>query len=93
MLRKELIKEVANGSGHTEKAVREVFEATVEQVLKALAQGRSVMLLGLGKISVVHRGPKKARNIHTGEVVMVPPRNVATLRPSDAVGAAINVAV
>lgn len=90
MLRKELIKEVANTSGHTEKIVREVFEATVTQVLQTLAHGHSVMLLGLGKISVVRRGEKKARNIHDGSVVMVPPRNVPVLRPSDALHIAVN---
>lgn len=90
MLKKELIKDVANTSGHTEKAVREVFEATVEEVLRVLAAGDSVMLMGLGKVSVVRRGEKKARNIHDGSVVMVPPRNVPVLRPSDAMHTAVN---
>jgi DNA-binding protein HU-beta len=90
MLKKELHKEVAAISGHTEKRVREILEATTDVVLTALAGGASVMLLGLGKISVVQRGPKKARNLHTGEVVTVPARKVAMLRPSDAVHDAVN---
>ena len=91
MLKKHLIKEVARLSDHTEKAVREIHEATTTAVLTALAGGASVMLLGIGKLSVTRRGEKKARNIHTGAVVMVPPRNVATLRASDAVHEAINL--
>lgn len=90
MLKKNLIKEVARLSGSTEKAVRSIHEATTTAVLTALAGGASVMLLGLGKISVIRRGEKVARNIHTGVTVLVPPRNVATLRASDAVHAATN---
>lgn len=90
MLKKELIKEVAQLTGQTEKLVREVTEAVLSAVLTKLAGGTSVMLLGLGKLSVTRRGEKKARNIHNGDVVIVPPRNVATLRASDAVNDAIN---
>ena len=90
MLKRELITEVAEASGHNETVVRQVFEAITSSVLTSLAGGASVMLLGLGKLSVVHRGPKKARHMKTGEVVIVPPRKVAKLRPSDATHAAIN---
>lgn len=92
MLKKDLIKEVARASGHSEKVVREILEAAYTRVLTALAGGASVMLLGLGKLSVVRRGEKRARDLRTGQVVMVPPRNVVTLRPSDSVNEAINPA-
>jgi|GEM_PF-2621182 len=92
MLKKELLKEVAGAINASEKLVREVLEATTAVVLAALAGGDSVMLIGLGKLSVVKRGAKKARNLHTGDSVMVPPRSVAVLRQSDAVHDAINPA-
>jgi nucleoid DNA-binding protein len=90
MLKKDLLKEVAELSGHPEKLVREILEATKSAALTALSSGKSVMLLGLGKLSVVHRGEKKARDLHSGAAVIVPPRNVAVLRPSDAVRDVIN---
>lgn len=90
MLKHELISSVAEVTGKTETAVREVLEATTDIVLTALAGGASVMLLGLGKLSVVSRGAKQARHMVTGDPVTVPPRKVAKLRPSDAVSAAIN---
>jgi nucleoid DNA-binding protein len=92
MLKKDLLKQVAETSGHSEKLVREILEATKAAALTALAGGKSVMLLGLGKLSIVRRGAKKARNLHTGATVTVEPRNVAVLRPSDAVRDAINPA-
>ena len=90
MLKKDLIKEVAQHSGQTEKLTREMLESVLTVVLTKLSHGTSVMLLGLGKLSVRRRGEKTARNIHTGDKVSVPPRNVAVLRASDAVHDAIN---
>ena len=90
MLKKDLLAEVARETGHPEPLVRSVLEATKAVTLRALGEGRSVMLLGLGKLSVVHRGPRQARNLHTREAVTVPARNVAVLRFSDAVRDVIN---
>lgn len=90
MLKKDLIKEVASVTGVTEKKTREILEAVATVVLQKLSQGASVMLLGLGKLSVSKRGEKKARNLHTGATVMVPARNVVTLRASDVVHTAVN---
>ena len=92
MLKKDLLQEVASAGGYSEKLVRDVLETTTSVVLTALSKGSSVMLLGLGKLSVVSRGAKKARNLHTGETVMVPPRRVPVLRPSDAAHDAVNLA-
>ena len=91
MLKKELIKEVALHSGQTEKLTREMLGSVLSVVLTKLSHGTSVMLLGLGKLSVRRRGERVARNIHTGAKVMVAPRNVVVLSASDAVHDAINV--
>ena len=93
MLKKDLIKAVAEKSGHTEKTVRELIEVINAVVHSAVASGGSAMLLGLGKLSVSRRGEKTARNLHTGEKVMVPPRNVVTFRPSESLNDAVNVSV
>jgi nucleoid DNA-binding protein len=90
MLKKDLLAEVARETGHSEPLVRAILEATKNVTLRALAEGRSVMLIGLGKLSVVHRGPRPARNLHTREAVTVPARNVAVVRFSDAVRDAVN---
>lgn len=90
MLKKHLISSVAVLAGESESTIRKIFEATTSVVLTTLASGSSVMLLGIGKLSVVRRGPKSARHMVSGERVVVPARNVAKLRPSEAVHDAIN---
>lgn len=90
MLKKDLIKEVAAESGRNQETVRAVLEATDVIVRRALAQGREVMLFGLGKLITRVRGEKKARDMATGLACIVPTRRVALFKPSDAVVAAAN---
>jgi len=82
MLKNELIKIVSKESGVASEQVRLVMEQINKHTIEAVQRGEEVMLLGLGKISVTNRGPKQARNIHTGESVIVPPRRVPIFRPS-----------
>jgi nucleoid DNA-binding protein len=90
MLKNELIKRVSFVSGKPQDTVRGVLDATMAVVRRAVSKGDSVMLFGIGKIKVVERGEKQARNIHTGEAVVVPPRKVVVLQPSDPLNEAAN---
>lgn len=90
MKKKELVTSVAEASGRSKVEVRAVFSATVDAVRDALSRGEEVFLFGLGKLSVSSRGERPARNLHTGERVMVPPRKVALFHASDSVLAATN---
>lgn len=82
MLKHELIEAVAKKSGESRDSVRGVLEAINSTVLDEISKGGDVMLAGLGKIYCTQRGPRKARNIRTGEDVIVPARRCAAFRPS-----------
>jgi len=84
----ELIDEVSALSGQPRTVVRAILDSTARAVRDALSQGQEVRLFGLGKICLSDRGPKRARNIHTGEPVLVPPRRVPLFRPSESIEAA-----
>ena len=90
MLKNELIKRVAYVSGRPQDVVRGVLDATTAVVRRAISRGDSIFLFGIGKLKVVERGEKLARNIHTGEKVIVPPRKVVVLQPSDPLNEAAN---
>lgn len=85
-----LISEVADEAGLTQAVVRQVLDAAAVVIKSNLAAGRDAFLFGLGKLSVVHRGPRPARHMRTGERVIVPPRYVALYRPSSGLEAVIN---
>lgn len=90
MLKKDLINQVAAITGKPKTLVREVLDATCDVTIAALATGNSVMLAGLGKLSVSRRGEKRARNLRTGEVIIVPPRNAVMMSASDSLLKAVN---
>lgn len=92
MLKHEFIKRVAYVSGESAGTVRMILSSAAAVTKKAISKGDSVFLFGLGKLDVVQRGEKRARNLHTGETVMVPPRKVVTLQPSTALTQAANEA-
>lgn len=90
MLKGEFIKRVAFVSGTPQSNVRAVLSAALAVTRRAISKGDSVFLFGLGKLKVVERGEKKARNIWTGESVTVPSRKVVVLQPSDPLNEAAN---
>lgn len=90
MIKKDLIDSVAALSGKPKTVVREVLDALCDVSIAALATGDVVMLAGLGKLSVSRRGEKRARNLRTGDVIIVPPRNAVMLSASDALLKAVN---
>jgi len=92
MLKKDLISHVAKDTGLPKKTIRQVMDAIVSSTTATLVAGGEVMLFGLGKLSISKRGPKPARNIWTGEKVIVPPRRAVVMAPNDALVKAVNAA-
>lgn len=88
----QLIAEVAHRSGESKATTRAILDAAADVTRDALSEGMGVFLIGVGKLEVHERGEKTARNLHTGERVVVPKRNVILFRPSESVKAAINPA-
>ena len=90
MKKNELIPAVAASSGLSQDVVRRCLDTTADVVRETLGEGGDVFLFGLGKLEISRRGPKKARNLRTGEAVIVPERCVAVYRPSSSVDDAVN---
>lgn len=70
----ELIDAVAAATGLTRKIVRQVFDATDASVRESISKGEEVRLFGLGKISVVDRGPRVASGFRKGGAIAIPAR-------------------
>lgn len=82
MKKEDLINAVVDHTGEAPGTVRSVFDGTCKAVHEAMASGDEVFLLGIGKLSVAKRAKRKARNLVTGESVVVPAHGVAKFRPS-----------
>lgn len=90
MLKKDLIDAVSADTGVAKKVIREVMDSIAHHTTETLIQRGEVMLFGLGKMSVSKRGEKIARNIRTGERVVVPPRLAVVMSPNASIVKAVN---
>lgn len=72
MTKKELIKVVAEKLEKSQKETAELVDVVFDEIVKGLLENGEVRLSGFGKISVVERAARKARNPQTGEEMIVP---------------------
>lgn len=60
--------------------VKKVIDSLFENLAFTLAEGNSVSVRGVGTFRVVTRKAKKARNLHTGEEMMMPEKRVVKFK-------------
>lgn len=82
MNKKELIKAVVETTGLPKKDVTTTVDSVFEQITSALSKGQEVKISGFGTFKVKERAERKARNIHTGEEIVVPPSKTASFKPA-----------
>lgn len=90
MNKTELISAVASASDLSKVKTEEVVNATLDAIVKALASGDSVQLVGFGSFEVRSRSARVGLNPQTGEKVNIPASKVPAVKPGkkfkDAVG-------
>ncbi|MBQ8650918.1 MAG: HU family DNA-binding protein [Alphaproteobacteria bacterium] len=81
MNRVELVALMAEKSGLTKTDADKALSAFVDSVTETLAKQEEIRLIGFGTFAVAHRNASEARNLHTGETIAVPERNVPKFKP------------
>lgn len=81
MTKAELVTAVAQKTGFKKVDADKAVEAVFEVIREELSRGGAVAVTGFGKFAGRERGPKKGRNIRTGEPIVVPPRRAAVFTP------------
>ncbi len=66
----------------TKLQVETIIDEMINEIVSILKEGGQVELRGFGIFSVKSRKAKKARNLKTGEEIMVPPRKVPVFKYS-----------
>jgi DNA-binding protein HU-beta len=72
----ELIDALAERTGHTKKDATAFIDALGSLAQESLAQGREVILPGLGKLTAKQRPARVGRNPQTGASIEIPARKV-----------------
>ena len=89
MHKSDLIKEIANHTGLSQKDSGAALEAFLKTVIKALKKGDTVTLIGFGTFKVVKTAARKGRNPQTGKEITIK----ASKRPKFSAGKALKDSV
>ncbi len=71
-----------NGPNLSRSEAKDIVEATIEEICRALETGESVKLRGFGTFTVRSKRPRVGRNPKTGREHPITARRVMTFKPS-----------
>ncbi len=81
MNQQELVEAVAERVGSTKAEAAKAVAAVLDAIRDGLKRGEKVAIAGFGSFETAHRGPRKGRNIHTGETLEIPAGSAIKFRP------------
>ena len=81
MNKAKLVEEVANRTGLTKRASREVVDAVTSTITNRLARGEKVTLVGFGSFEVKRRKVRRGVNPFTGAEISIPAKDVPRFEP------------
>ncbi len=76
MTKQDLINQVAEVSGVDKKTVEHVLNVERDVMIEALKNGEEISTRGFGTFKIATRAARKARNLHTNEMIDVPEKKV-----------------
>ena len=89
MTKAELVAILARASGSSKAAAEKAMRAFIEEIVDALAAGRSVTISGFGTFVVSRRAARNGTHPRTGKSITIPQARVPRFRPSRALRGSI----
>lgn len=89
MTKAELVAILARASGGSKAAAEKAMRSFIEEIVDALAEGRSVTISGFGTFVVSRRAARNGTHPRTGKSITIPPARVPRFRPSRGLRGAI----
>lgn len=84
MNKAQLVDAVASSTGMTKKAVADVLDSVLKEIMGAVKGGQTVTITGFGTFLARHKAASVKRNPRTGTPVNVPAKNVPKFRAGKA---------
>ncbi len=78
---KDLVKDVAEVTNHTQNEVKEILDSIIGHIENALVEEDLVDIFGFGKFSVLTRPERNGINPATKERIVIPERKVVKFKP------------
>jgi DNA-binding protein HU-beta len=82
MNQQALIEAISIETGLQTTTIKLVLDAQATTVRRAMDEGKSVLLSGIGRLTRVDRAPRTGRNPQTGEPVPIPARQTVKMTPA-----------
>lgn len=80
MNKAKLIDSIASSTGLTKKAVGDVVESFMKEVMGCVKKGNSCTLTGFGTFKASNRRARTGRNPQTGATIQIPARTVPVFK-------------
>ena len=77
----ELVQEVADQTGLTQKVSREVVDAIISAITDCLSREEKITLVRFGTFQVMKRKARKGVNPQTRETIQIPAKKVPKFKP------------
>jgi integration host factor subunit beta len=87
--KKELVNRIADRSGQTKVAAKDVIQMFLDEIVRELGAGNRLEFREFGVFEIKKRARRKAQNPRTGEKVEVPPRFVVKFKVGRSMKAAV----
>jgi DNA-binding protein HU-beta len=81
MNQQDLVDAVAGAIGGSKAEAAKAVGAVVDTIRDGLQRGERIAIPGFGSFETAQRGPRKGRNMHTGEVVEIPAGAAIKFKP------------
>ncbi len=81
MTKQDLIEILSKKVGCSKRMASDCLNVLLEEIKKALSQGKDVVLTGFGTFTVVKRKARTGRNPQTGEEIKIPARKAPKFKP------------
>lgn len=81
MNKSDLIVPVSRNAGCAKSCAEAVINEFLDQIIEAVSRGESVNLLGFGTFELKSRAERTARDLTTGEPIVIPARFLPVFKP------------
>lgn len=82
MNKSELIVQIAKETNLTQKRVGEIVDALLETIIEVVKEEGSLTFTNFGKFEKKLRKERKGVNPKTGDLILIPPKEVFIFKPS-----------
>lgn len=90
MNKAKLIEMMAKSTKLSKSTCKEALESFVNEVTKALKQGKEVVLTGFGTFKIMNRKSRTGINPATGKKMVIPAKKVAKFKPGKALKSSVS---